>query len=312
VTSPRLRSLGAWLEQLLAESTGKNGTGLIPIHEEQLGLPEVYGGDRTFVSIQDSDGDSRETEAAITALERAGHPVVRIGIEDPMDLGQEFFRWEIATAVAGSVLAINPFDQPDVEASKEATRRFLQQYQSNAPPTESALASARGMSVFADPRNAESLRAAAAGSTVQAALAAHLSRLRPGDYFALQAFLEMSAENHSTLQAIRHLVRDHRQVATTLGYGPRFLHSTGQLHKGGPNSGVFLQITADESEDLPIPGEAYSFSALARAQALGDFAVLAERGRRLLRVHLGADVQAGLAQLREMLESSLRSTEERR
>jgi transaldolase/glucose-6-phosphate isomerase len=311
LASPRFASLGAWLEQLIAESTGKHGTGLVPIDEERLGPPEVYGADRVFVSIQGTDGRSREDQSGIAALERAGHPVVRIEVEDPMDLGQEFFRWEIATAVAGSVLKINPFDQPDVEASKEATRRFLQQYQGSGGRAESPLAAERGIQLFADDRNAESLRSAG-GKTVESFLAAHLGTLRAGDYFAIQAFLEMSAETHSPLQEIRHLVRDRRGVATTLGYGPRFLHSTGQLHKGGPNSGVFLQIVAEEREDLPIPGEAYSFGTLVRAQAEGDFAILAQRGRRLLRVQLGADVQAGLARLREMLKSSLESSGKRR
>ncbi|MGH7964936.1 MAG: bifunctional transaldolase/phosoglucose isomerase [Candidatus Binatia bacterium] len=304
VTSPAISALGAWLEQLLAESTGKEGTGLIPIDNERLGPPEAYGDDRLFAYIRLDAAPSAEQDAAIAALEQAGHPVVRIVLEETMDLGQEFFRWEIATAVAGSILGINAFNQPDVEASKIATRKLTAAYEETGKlPDESPILQDGDISLFTDPKNADALRTAATTRSAQAYLAAHLGRIRAGDYFAINAYVEMNDENQQELQAMRHAVRDKKRVATTLGYGPRFLHSTGQLHKGGPNSGVFLQITSEDAEDLAIPGQKYSFGILKRAQAQGDFEVLAERGRRALRVHLGPDVRAGLAKLREIIQS---------
>ncbi|MCS6925759.1 MAG: bifunctional transaldolase/phosoglucose isomerase, partial [Candidatus Binatia bacterium] len=303
VTSPAIGALGAWLEQLLAESTGKDGKGLIPVDGEQLGPPEVYGTDRLFVYVRLNAAPAAEQDAAIAALERAGHPVVRIVLDDALELGQEFFRWEIATAVAGSILGLNPFNQPDVEASKVATRRLTAAYEeTGALPSETPLLQEGELRLFADRRNTEALRQSATQRSLEAYLAAHLNRLQPGDYFAINAYVEMNEGNHTALQAIRHAVRDAKRVATTLGFGPRFLHSTGQLHKGGPHTGVFLQITAEDAEDVPIPGHAYSFGVLQRAQAQGDFEVLAERGRRLLRIHLGPDVAAGLASLRGLIQ----------
>jgi transaldolase/glucose-6-phosphate isomerase len=300
--SPRLASFGAWLEQLLAESTGKEGKGLIPVDGEKAGPPSVYGKDRLFVWIRLASAPAGEQDAAVDALEKAGHPLVRIRVSDTMDLGQEVFRWEIATAVAGSLLGINTFSQPDVEAAKVAARTLTAAYESTGRLTsEPPLLSDNDLSLFTDPRNAEDLAGRAEHRTVEAYLAAHLGRLEAGDYFALNAYVEMSEANDRELQTLRHTVRDARRVATTLGYGPRFLHSTGQLHKGGPNTGVFLQVTADDAEDLPIPGRKYTFGVLAKAQAQGDFSVLAERERRLLRVHLGADVAGGLARLRQMI-----------
>jgi transaldolase/glucose-6-phosphate isomerase len=306
IASPGISSLGAWLEQLLAESTGKKGKGLVPIDKEPLGPPEVYGSDRLFVYERLSTRASAEQDAAVRELERAGHPVVRIALQDPMDLGQEFFRWEMATAVAGSVIGINPFDQPDVEASKVATRRLTSAYEETRKvPDETPLASGSGVALFADPKNAQALVSSGSSGRPEALLAAHLARLRPGDYFAINAYVEMNESNRELLQAVRLAVRNAKRVATTLGFGPRFLHSTGQLHKGGPGSGVFLQITSDDADDLEIPGQKYSFGLLKRFQAQGDFEVLAERGRRLLRVHLGPDVLAGLATLREMVKAAL-------
>ncbi len=303
VASPSIARLGAWLEQLLAESTGKEGKGIIPIDGEELGPPEVYGDDRVFVySALESDDTARD-EAALTALERAGHPVVRLKLADLWDLGQEFLRWEFATAVAGSILGINAFNQPDVEASKLATRKLTAAYEkSGSLPEQTPLLRDGELSLFADPDNAQALGVGRNGRDVGDVLAAHIARLRPRDYFAINAYIEMSDETFAELQAIRHAVRNAKRVATTVGYGPRFLHSTGQLHKGGPNTGVFLQITCDDAHDLPIPGQKYTFGVLKRAQAEGDFQVLAERGRRLLRVHLGADVIAGLKRLREIVE----------
>jgi transaldolase/glucose-6-phosphate isomerase len=307
ITSPGIGTLGAWLEQLIAESTGKEGKGLIPVDDERLGKPEVYGNDRLFAYVRLSSAPAAEQDNAVAALEKAGHPVVRMELKEPMDIGQEFFRWEIATAVAGSILGINAFNQPDVEAAKIAARNLTAAYeQSGALPPEKPFVQDGGISLFADPRNADAIvTAAGSARTLEACLKAHLGRIKPGDYFAINAYVEMNEGNQTELQTLRHAVRDARKVATTLGYGPRFLHSTGQLHKGGPNSGVFLQITSDDAEDLPIPGQKFSFGVLKRAQAQGDFEVLAQRNRRALRVHLGADVRAGLAKLREIIQKSL-------
>ncbi|HWE36320.1 MAG TPA: bifunctional transaldolase/phosoglucose isomerase [Isosphaeraceae bacterium] len=306
VASPGIADLGAWLEQLIAESTGKSGTGLVPVDNEKLGPPAVYGNDRVFAYVRLNSAPCPDQDAAIDALEKAGQPVVRIGLDDTMELGQEFFRWEIATAVAGSILGINAFNQPDVEASKIKTRELSAAYaETGKVPSEPELTSGGGMALYTDPKNAEALKAAASSNSPEAILAAHLGRIKPGDYFALNAYVEMNDEHDAPLQAIRLAVRDRKLVATTLGYGPRFLHSTGQLHKGGPNSGVFLQITSDDAEDLPIPGEKYTFGLLKQFQAQGDFAVLAERDRRALRVHLGPDVRAGLERLRAIVTKIL-------
>jgi transaldolase/glucose-6-phosphate isomerase len=306
IASPGIAALGAWLEQLIAESTGKQGKGIVPVDGEHLGTPGVYGNDRMFVYLRLRTGAVEEQDDAIDALERASHPVVRITLEDPMDLGQEFFRWEIATAVAGSVLGINAFNQPDVEASKITTQNLTAAYEESGQlPTESPMLGDDGISLFTDTVNAEAIESAAGTRSLENYLKAHLQRTDVGDYFAINAYVEMNEENHLALQAIRHRVRDAKRVATTLGFGPRFLHSTGQLHKGGANNGVFLQITSDDAEDLPIPGQKYTFGILKRFQAQGDFEVLAERKRRALRVHLGPDVHAGLSQLRELVEAAL-------
>jgi transaldolase/glucose-6-phosphate isomerase len=313
IASPGVASLGAWLEQLLAESTGKahpvtkEGMGLIPVDGEKVGPPDVYGKDRLFVYERLSKAPAKEQDEAVAALEKASHPVVRINLADPMDVGQEMFRWEIATAVAGSILGINPFNQPDVEDAKIAARNLMAEYTKNGRlPAEKAVVEDGGMKLFTDPRNADAIATAAGGTKgALAYLKGHLARVKPGDYFAINAYIEMNDAHDQELQAIRHAVRDGKKVATTLGYGPRFLHSTGQLHKGGTNSGVFLQVTCDDAEDLPIPGEAFSFGILKQAQALGDFKVLSERNRRILRVHLGADVKAGLGRLRQLVQQAL-------
>jgi transaldolase/glucose-6-phosphate isomerase len=242
---------------------------------------------------------SEEQDRAVAALERAGAPVVRIDLSDPSDIGQEFFRWEIATAVAGSILGVNPFDQPDVEAAKVAARKVTAAVEETGTlPPETPVLQGNGLRLFADPENARALADAARESTPAAWIRAHLARLGKGDYLALNAFLEQSAPVTAALQEIRESLRASARVATTLGFGPRFLHSTGQLHKGGPASGLFLQLTADDAEALPIPGRRFGFGELCRAQARGDQEILAARGRRILRVHLGADVKAGLTALR--------------
>lgn len=307
ITSPGLAALGAWLEQLLAESTGKEGKGIVPIDRETLGPPEVYGADRLFVYIRLQTEPEKSQDEAIDVLEHAGQPVVRISVAERYDLGQEFFRWEFATAVAGSILEINPFNQPDVEASKLATKQLTTEYErTKTLPPESPFFEAEGLTLYAVPHYAALLQSEAGASpSLKGYLTAHLNQLAAGEYFALLAYLEMSPEHDAVLQAIRHRVRDRKQVATCLGFGPRFLHSTGQAYKGGPNSGLFLQITHDDAVDLPVPGQRYSFGIVKAAQARGDFQVLAERNRRLLRVHLGADVQAGLATLRSAMEQAL-------
>ncbi|MDE2181260.1 MAG: bifunctional transaldolase/phosoglucose isomerase [candidate division NC10 bacterium] len=308
IASPGIRHFGAWLEQLLAESTGKEGKGLIPVDRESVGPPEVYGADRMFVYLRMASGPDPSQDAALDALERAGQPVIRIAVADPYDLGQEFFRWEIATAVAGSILGINPFNQPDVEASKAATRNLTAEYmKTGSLPPETPILEDRGIALFSDERNAAALQnAAGADRSLAGYLRAHLNRLQPGDYFALLAYIEMNDAHEGALQLLRHAVRDNKRVATCVGFGPRFLHSTGQVYKGGPNTGVFLQITCDDPFDLPVHGQGFSFGVVKAAQASGDFQVLAERSRRALRVHLGSDVEAGLATLRAALQHALR------
>lgn len=305
VTSPGIAALGAWLEQLLAESTGKRGKGLIPVDRETSGPPEVYGDDRVFAYLRLESGADAEQDARLLALEQAGQPVIRIALTNPYDLGQEFFRWELATAVAGAILGINAFDQPDVEASKDVTRELAAAYEATgALPPESPLLEENGVALYTDERNAAALASAVGGDrSLSGYLKAHLGRLSPGDYFALLAYLDRNEKHEAKLQAIRHAVRDRRHVATVLGFGPRFLHSTGQAYKGGPNSGVFLQITCDDAADLPVPGRRYSFGVVKAAQARGDFQVLAERERRALRVHLQGDVQAGLDRLQAALDA---------
>ncbi len=311
VASPGIRDLGAWLEQLLAESTGKQGKALIPVDGERPGPPEVYGDDRIFVYLRLESAPDAEQDAAVARLEQAGQPVVRIAVANPYDLGQEFFSWEFATVVAGSILGINPFNQPDVEASKVATRELTSRYEATGSlPSESPLAQDDTISLLTDANNASALMESMSnGGAVSAYLKAHLSRLCAGDYFALLAYLERNDDNHEQLQAIRHAVRDAKRVATCLGYGPRFLHSTGQAYKGGPNTGVFLQITCDDAVDLPVPDQKYTFGVVKAAQAQGDFQILAERGRRVLRVHLGQDVIQGLGRLRELMTQALSDLE---
>ena len=301
-TSPGISDLGAWLEQLIAESTGKEGHGIIPVDRERIGSPDVYGSDRIFAYLRLETAPDPKQDAAVAALEKSGQPVVRIAVQEIYDLGREFFRWEIATAVAGSVIGINAFNQPDVEASKIETRKLTEAYErSGSLPPESPFLQEGGIKLFTDEKNAAALKQAAKDATLSGYLRAHLNRLRPGDYFAILAYVQMNDAHEVQLQSIRHAIRDKRRVATCLGFGPRFLHSTGQAYKGGPNSGVFLQITCDDAADIPVPGQKYTFGIVKAAQARGDFQVLTERDRRALRVHLGADVGAGLAKLQQTL-----------
>jgi transaldolase/glucose-6-phosphate isomerase len=303
VTSKGIFDLGAWLEQLIAESTGKSGRGIIPVDRERLAKPDVYGADRVFVYIRLESDPDKEQAAAVDALAKAGHPVVRIVLPDIYNLGQEFFRWEIATAVAGALIGINAFNQPDVEASKVETRKLTTEYESTGKlPPESPFFTGDGCKLYADRANAAALKG---GATLSAILKKHLARIGAGDYFAVLGYITMNEAHEEALQAIRLAVRDNKRVATVLGFGPRFLHSTGQAYKGGPNSGVFLQITCDDAVDILVPGQTYTFGVVKAAQARGDFAVLAERDRRALRIHLGKDVAAGLATLTEAIHQAL-------
>jgi transaldolase/glucose-6-phosphate isomerase len=298
LASPRLADFGAWAEQLIAESTGKQGKGLIPVDGEPLGNPQVYGRDRFFIAMRTESESDPEHEAMLAALEKAGHPVVRIVQKSVDYIGQEFFRFELAIAVAGAVLGINPFDQPDVEASKSKTRGLMVVFEKTGElPRQAPAVSDEFIDVYTDAANTAALRRAGADGSVESWLAAHLARIRTGDYAAVLAYLARDDRHTAMLQKLRLALRDHRRVATCLGFGPRFLHSTGQAYKGGPNSGVFLQITADDRADLAVPGHRASFGIVKAAQARADFDVLAERGRRALHLHLKGDVESGLAAL---------------
>jgi transaldolase/glucose-6-phosphate isomerase len=304
--SSGIADLGAWLEQLLAESTGKQGKGLIPVNDEPLGPPEAYGPDRLFVHIVLNGDPDHAQDRAIAELEQAGHPVVRIGLADRDRLVQEFFRWEIAIAVAGAIIAINPFDQPDVEASKVKTRALTAAYEQNGVmPAETPILQENGIKVFADADNARALKLDPEDKSLAGSLKAHLGRLRAGDYCAVLAYIARDEAHATALQDMRTKIRDAKHVATCVGFGPRYLHSTGQAYKGGPNEGVFLQVTCDARNDLPVPGHKYSFGTVIAAQARGDFSVLNERKRRAIRVHLGDDIRTGLKHLNDALQKAL-------
>ena len=303
IASPGIGDVGAWLEQLLAESTGKQGKGLIPVDREALGAPDKYGQDRLFAYLRLESAPDTAQDVAMEALAKAGHPVVRITVRDPYALGQEMFRWEIATAVAGSILGIDPFDQPDVEASKIETRKLTEAYErTGSLPEERPFLEDGSVALFADPANVQALEGS---KTLAVAIRKHLGRLGAGDYLGLLAYIPMTEENEAVLQAPRIRVRDAKKVATCLGFGPRFLHSTGQAYKGGPNTGVFLQITCEDPVDLPVPGQGFSFGLVKAAQARGDFEVLAARKRRALRVHLRGPLAAALRTLREAIDRAV-------
>lgn len=297
ITDSKISALGLWIEQLIAESTGKEGKGILPVAGETLGTPSVYGDDRLFVSIAVGklDGDA---EVKLKALEAAGHPVVYRTLTDTYDLGEEFFLWEIATAFAGWRIGINPFDQPNVQESKDATKELLEKFEQDGTLQEQTTVATDGvLTIYADEKTSAQLPS----SSVADALRAHLARVKAGDYIAMLDYIEETPDHDALIQAIRTNLRDATRCATTTGYGPRFLHSTGQLHKGGGANGVFLQLTAPDKTDLPIPGHSYTFSILKQAQALGDFRSLATRGRRAVRVDLGADNTAGLRRLQEII-----------
>jgi transaldolase/glucose-6-phosphate isomerase len=302
LSSSKIADFGAWAEQLIAESTGKDGKGLIPIDSEPLGDVTVYGDDRFFIDLRTEGESDPAHDDRLAALEKAGHPVVRIVLKSIDHIGQEFFRFEMATAVAGSVLGINPFNQPDVEDAKIKTRELTAAFEkSGALPAENPVMSTAQADIYTDDRNAADLRKAGADGDLRSWLKAHLDRSGADDYVALLAYIERDPAHIDTLQQMRLEVRDKRHVATCAEFGPRFLHSTGQAYKGGPDSGVFLQITSDDAKDLAVPGQKASFGVIKAAQARGDFDVLTERGRRALRVHLKGDLESGL----EMLDAAI-------
>ncbi|HEU0085268.1 MAG TPA: bifunctional transaldolase/phosoglucose isomerase [Bradyrhizobium sp.] len=306
LSSNKIADFGAWVEQLIAESTGKDGKGLIPIDGEPPGAPSVYGRDRFFIDLRTDDEADADHDTKLAALEQAGHPVARIALKSVDHIGQEFFRFEIATAVAGSVLGINPFNQPDVEAAKVKTRELTAAFEKTGKlPEEAPLISTNEADLFTDDKNASALRKAGADGDLGSWLKAHLGRAGAGDYVALLAYIQRNRSHIEQLQRMRLAVRDRRHVATCVEFGPRFLHSTGQAYKGGPDSGVFLQITADDADDLPVPGQKASFGVIKAAQARGDFDVLTERGRRALRVHLKGDLEQALAMLDAAIRNAL-------
>jgi glucose-6-phosphate isomerase len=309
-TSPEIYDLGAWMEQLIAESTGKLGKGITPVDREAITAPEFYGEDRIFVYIRYAGTANSSQDAKVAAIEAAGHPVVIIEIADLYEIFSQFFTWEVAISVAGSVMGINPFDQPDVESAKIETRALTAAYEQTGKlaerePVLVAPADGQQFKLYANEAYAATLKAAAPAETLAGYLRAHLGQIHPGDYFAVLAYLPMFPEHEEVIQGLRHKVRDKKRVATCLGFGPRFLHSTGQDYKGGPNTGVFLQITAGHAIDVAIPGQKLSFGVVIDAQAAGDLAVLESRGRRALRVHLGANVAAGLKTLAAAVDEAL-------
>jgi glucose-6-phosphate isomerase len=313
-TSPEISDLGAWMEQLVAESTGKQGLGITPVDREAIAAPEFYGKDRIFVYIRyagtaDSNADS-SLSAKVAAIEAAGHPVVTIEIADLYEIFSQFFTWEFATAVAGSVMGINPFNQPDVESAKIETRALTAAYEETGklPVREPVLvtsADGQEFKLYATEAYTATLRKEASAATLAGYLRAHFNQIHAGDYFAALAYLPMFPMHEAVIQGLRHKVRDAKRVATCLGFGPRFLHSTGQDYKGGPNTGVFLQITADHAMDVEIPGQKLTFGVVIDAQAAGDLAVLESHGRRALRVHLGSSVTSGLQTLAAAIDEAL-------
>jgi len=304
VIEPRLAAFGAWLEQLIAESTGKRGLGIVPVDGEPLGAPGSYGADRVFVRLGATTDDAwrRATTQRLEALAAAGQPVIDLVLAEGEGLGAEFFRWEFATAICGALLGINPYDEPNVTESKENTARILREYsRTGALPAEEIIAEAPPLRLIGD----APLRLTAQHGELPRELRRHLDRVGQKGYIAVQAFIAPTAERDVALRSIQQLLRDGTSRAVTLGYGPRFLHSTGQLHKGGPPAGCFIQLVADQPEDVPIPGREETFGMLIDAQALGDFGSLEAHELPVLRVHLGDDPDAGLEALRRALDAAL-------
>lgn len=309
ITSPGISALGAWLEQLLAESTGKLGKGLIPVDQEPIGQADSYGTDRVFVYIRLEDAFDMKQDSEVTSIEKAGQVVIRLKLPNKAELGAELFQWEIATAVTGSVIGINPFNQPDVEGSKVLAAKLIAEYEKTEKiNTPNLILSGEGIQLYTDEKNSQVIDAQLEGKpSIENFLRAHLSRIKQGDYVNFSAFIEMTDQHNELLQRCRILIRDEKKVATCMGFGPRFLHSTGQAYKGGPNTGVFFQITADHPNDIQIPNSQYSFGLVIDAQAEADFEELTKGGRRVLRIHLGKDVIFGLEQLCKFIKLALES-----
>jgi hypothetical protein len=285
---------------LLAESTGKAGKGLVPVDGEPLGSPDVYSDDRLFVSVRLAGSQDATTEKHLASLEEAGYPVVRISLPEALALGGEFFRWEVATATAGAIMGVNPFDEPDVAESKQHTHDLLSGWQGQGVASEGRpILEADGVAIYVEEKRRESWWEQA--SSLRDFLQAFVGQVKAPDYLALLAYVQRTPLRHEILQALRGALRNRFKVATTLGDGPRYLHSTGQLHKGGPNTGVFIMFTADAPEDIPVPGQTYGFATLHRAQALGDFLALSHKQRRIIRIHLGSDIDGRLKQIAESL-----------
>jgi len=304
-TSPVLDSFGLWVEQLIAGSTGKEGKGLVPVTGEPIGRPSAYGNDRLFIYLHAEGSSDPAQEHDIQKLENAGQPIIRLNLRDKMDLGAEFFRWEMAVAVAGALMGIDPFDEPNIEETKDSTNSLLEIYekQGRLPPVDAILTS-DGLTLVGEQ---ESLSRAGFEGTLDSALRAFLSTARPGDYVSMLAYLPSTGEQEELLQDARLSIRDALKVATTFGYGPRFLHSTGQLFKGGPNKGLFIQVIAEPGQDLPIPGQPYTFGTLMRAQADGDLQALRKHGRRAIRLNINGDLSTGVEHLREAIRPAAES-----
>lgn len=302
ICSPEIASFGYWVEQLVAESTGKEGRGILPVEGEAVGDPGEYGKDRAFVYLRLETSSGGDLDQKVDVLERAGHPVVRIGLQDRYDLGAEFFRWEFATAVAGAVIGVNPFDQPNVQESKDNTKRLIGEFRAHGrlPEEDPILADGR-IRLYGDQATADAVKSA---ETLGDSLKRFLKRIQAGDYVALTAYLQATPAHAEALAAIRASIRDRFRAATTLGYGPRFLHSTGQLHKGGGDNGVFLQFTVNDPTDMSIPGEPYTFGVMKAAQALGDLQSLVSRSRRVLRIHITGNITAGLRRVLEAIREA--------
>jgi hypothetical protein len=312
ILPPELTGFGYWVEQLVAESTGKNGEGVIPVDGETVVSPEHYGDDRLFVYVSLQSHAHPELEEKVHALEQAGQPVVNIQMEDIYDLGQEYYRWEIATATACAILGVNAFDQPNVQESKDNTNRLIAEFKKTGTlPVDSPVLQEDGISLYCDEETRavlDKMRTSGAyqDRSILSYVSAHLNRFQPANYFVLMAFVQDSEEVTGLFEQIRESLRDAYTAATTFGYGPRFLHSTGQLHKGGPNTGVYIQFTADDVEDIPISGEPYGFSTLKEAQALGDAIALIDKGRPFIRLHLGSEVIAGLHRVHGIIAEALK------
>lgn len=304
IASPGIHALGAWLEQLLAESTGKEGKGLIPVDQEPFGDISNYSNDRVFAYIRLENGSDESQDKMVDEIEKAGHVVVRMSIADKLHLSQELYRWEVATAVAGSIIGIDAFNQPDVEASKVITAKMSKEYEETGKfEAQKPFFESDGIALASDDKNEKKLMNAVKDKSLEAFIKAHLDHVKENDYVNFSAFVEMNQEHTDLLQQIRKIIRDKKKVATCLGFGPRFLHSTGQAYKGGPNSGVFFQFTSEAQQDLDVPNHKYSFGFVIKAQAEGDFKVLSQRNRRVLRLYLGKDVTSGLKKLLKIIES---------